>query len=201
MRHSDPFSTQLRTWRKAVGLKQDALAYMLGVTQGAVSHWETGQDRPSRSLMLRLQEMMAVSGEGRLRVDAFAISRMQTLQASFDLDGVRLIGGSAGVHAAWPQFADIQGKFLQDLLVDEAAQLMHDDDFVRSVRRGEVALVSAVSSKQLSVSMDNIFLHRWIATFRNYGTRMIINMTYEACQPDASVGVEQVLLLDELGDI
>ena len=143
--------------------------------------------------------MMAASGEGRLQVDNFAISRLQALQASFDLDGIKLIGVSAGVHAAWPQFADIRGKFLQDLLVGEAAQLMHNHEFVRSIRRGEVALVSAVSTKQLSLKFDNIFLHRWVATFQNYGTRMIINMRYEPCKPKAKVGVEQVVLLDELG--
>ena len=195
-----PFSQELRAWRSAIGLKQEALAHLLGVTQAAVSRWETGVDVPSRPLLLRLRDMMCASGDARLMVDNFATSRLGSLQASYDLDGVRLISNSQGMQTLWPRLSSLSDVCLNDCLVDEAAELMHDTEFVRLVRRGEVALVSAVSVKQLSLGFDGTFKHRWFATFRSYGPRMIINMTYEACAADANLGVERVFRLDELID-
>ena len=98
-----PFSKELRAWRTVIGLKQEALAYLLGVTQAAVSRWETGVDVPSRALMLRLRDMMCTSGDARLKVDSFAISQLGSLQASYDLDGVRLISNSQGMQNLWPR--------------------------------------------------------------------------------------------------
>ena len=194
------FSAELRVWRKAVGLKQEALAYLLGVTQPAVSRWEAGLDVPSRALMMRLRDMMCVSGEYRSKVDSFALAQQGSLQASFDLDGVKLLATSRGVQRAWPRFAALSGLRLMDHLADEAGALMHDDAFVRQVRRGEVALVSAVSERQLSLDMGSAARHRWLATFRTYGSRMVINMTYEPCEAEAALGLERVVHLDDLID-
>lgn len=195
---SYPFSAELRGWRKAVGLKQEALAYLLGVTQPAVSRWEAGLDVPCRPVMMRLRDMMCVSGEDRGKVDGFAVAQQGALQASFDLDGVKLLAASRGVQRAWPGFTALSGLRLMDHLVDEAAALMHDDEFVRGVRRGEVALVSAVSVRHLGLDLDGAARHRWLATFRTYGTRMVINMTYEPCEAEAASGIERVVRLDEL---
>ncbi len=197
---SYPFSAKLRAWRKAVGLKQDALAYLLGVTQPAVSRWEAGHDLPSRHLMMRLRDMMCVSGEDRRKVDGFAVTQQGSLQASFDLDGIKLLETSRGVQRAWPRLVALSGHRLMDHLVDEAGALMHDDDFVRQVRRGEVALVSAVSVRQLSLDIDSAARHRWLATFRSYGSQMVINMTYEPCEAEAALGVEKIVRIDALVD-
>ncbi len=193
-----PFSAELRGWRKAIGLKQDALAYLLGVSQPAVSRWEAGLDLPSRPLMLRLRDMMCASGEARRKVDAFVLSQQVALRADFDLDGVRLLSASRGLQRAWPQFAALSDLRLMDRLIGEAGALMHDDDFVRLVRRGEVALVTAVSDQHVSLDLDRPFRHRWLAAFRSYGTRMVVTMTYEPCEAEAALGIERIVRLDDL---
>lgn len=179
----------LRDWRKATGVKQETLAQMLGVSQAAVSHWENGRDIPHRRLMGRILDIMSGTSDERLYVDRIALKSQTSVRASFDLDGVKLVMASAGLQQAWPQFAQLTNVRLIDHLVDEASEFLHDNDFVRSVRRGEVAIVSAVSDQHIDLDVDSRFLHRWIAVFRSYGPRVLIDMTYEPCGAHEQKGV------------
>ena len=193
-----PFPTDLKTWRKAVGLKQDALAHLLGVTQPAISRWESGLDHPSVALQLRLRDMMCPSGNARLKIDDFVLRQKSALEALFDLDGVKLLSTSQGMQRAWPRFSSLPDLRLIDHLIGEAAILLHDDDFVREIKRGEIALISAVSDSHVSLPLVSSFRHRWHATFDSYGPRMMVKMGYEPCAPDATLGIENVVRLEDV---
>lgn len=197
MQASD-FGKVLRDWRKAAVIKQDSLAAMLGVSQSAVSAWETGRDTPGRRIVGRLLDMMSPAAADRFRLDKAVLCHQSAVRAAFDLDGVRLVMASRGMMAAWPQFSTLGGVRLADRLVDEAATLIHDDAFVRSLRRGEVAMVSAVSERHVALEMDARFTHRWVAVFRSYGQKMLVDMTYEPCAASQPLGVEQVTHFDSL---
>lgn len=185
-------------WRKASGIKQSALAETLGVTQTAVSNWETGKDRPGKRLLLRLIDAMSASSQQRLEIDRLALQTSPAVRASFDLDGVRLIAASRGLRAAWPTFADLRNKRLSDHLVEEASLFLHDADFVKSAKRGEVAVITAVSTRHVDLDLDSSFPHRWTAVFRAYGTAMHVDMTYEPCAAETKKGVELAVMFDDL---
>ena len=189
----------LRDWRKAKGVKQESLAAMLGVSQSAISHWETGQDAPDRRVMGRIVDIISATGDGRLAVEKLVVAQQGAIRASFDLDGVKLVMASKGLIGAWPTFSTLVDTRLIDRLVDEAGQFLHDDAFVRSVRRGEVAMVSAVSDKHIDLDLDRGFRHRWIAVFRGYGQKMLVDMTYETCDANCPRGIESVTHYDSLG--
>lgn len=191
----------LPAWRKASGIKQAVLAETLGVTQTVISNWETGKDKPGRRLMLRLIDAMSSTSCQRLNIDRLAIKTSSSVRAAFDLDGVRLVTTSEGLRKAWPSFAKLGTARLHDHLVDEASLFLHDVDFVKSARRGEVAVITAVSNRHVDLEMDTPFLHRWTAVFRAYGTAMHIDMTYEPCAPDAKKGVEQAVMFDDLASV
>lgn len=188
----------LKDWRKSSGVKQDTLAAMLGVSQSAVSSWETGRDEPSRRLMGRILDIMSPTARDRLQLDNLALSTQGAVRASFDLDGIKLVTASRGLTAAWPDFAKLTQSRLVERLVDEAGTMLHDDDFVRSIRRGEIALVAGVSDRHIDLNMDQRFRHRWVAVFRTYGQKMLIDMTYEGCGPSTKKGVEGVTHYDSL---
>lgn len=188
----------LRDWRKATGVKQETLAQMLGVSQAAVSYWENGRDIPHRRLVGRILDIMSGTADERLHVDRIALQSQTSVRASFDLDGVRLVMASAGLAQAWPEFSQLTNVRLIERLVDEASEFLHDDDFVRSVRRGEVAIVSAVSDQHVKLDVDSRFLHRWVAVFRSYGPKMLVDMTYEPCAPTIRKGVETVTHYDSV---
>lgn len=188
----------IKTWRKAACVKQDALAFMLGVSQSAVSSWETGRDVPNRRLVGRMLDIMSPCATDRLELDRMTLQKQGLVRASFDLDGVRLVMASRGLAEAWPDFSRLTDMRLVDRLVGEARELLHDDDFVRLVRRGEVALISAVSDRHVELPMDSSFRHRWTAVFRSYGTRMLVDMTYEPCEQDHPKGIETVTHYDAL---
>lgn len=54
-----PLADFLRTWRIACNMTQTGLATRLGVTQGAINNYETGQSVPPT---LRLAELSRVLG-------------------------------------------------------------------------------------------------------------------------------------------
>lgn len=188
----------LPKWRKASRIKQQTLAEMLGVSQATISNWETGKDVPGKRLMLRLVDAMSASAPQRFEADRIAIANARTPRAAFDLDGVRLVVASKGMHEAWPSFSKLTNTRLIERLVDEASLFLHDNDFVKSARRGEVAIVTAVSKRHVELDVDSEFLHRWSAVFRSYGAGMHVDMTYDLCAPSDRQGVESVLFYDDL---
>lgn len=190
----------LPRWRKASCLKQGALAELLGVSQAVISNWETGKDVPTKRISLRLLDAMSASSRDRFALDRLAMASSRTVRASFDLDGVRLLMISRGLTAAWPTFSTRVNARLADHLVDEASLFLHDDSFVKSVKRGEVAMISAVSDQHVSLDIDARFRHRWTAVFRSYGTRSMIEMTYDPCDPGAEKGIENVLYFDDIAE-
>ncbi len=174
------------------------MAEILGVSQSAVSQWENGRDIPHRRLVGRIVDMMTATHDARLSVDNLAIRQQSAIRASFDLDGVKLVTASKGLIAAWPEFAKLVDMRLADRLVGEASHFMHDSEFVRSARRGDVAMISAVSDRHVRMDGDSAFRHRWIAVFRSYGTRMLVDMTYEVCDPLSETGVQNVTYFDSI---
>jgi transcriptional regulator with XRE-family HTH domain len=188
----------LPQWRKASCMKQKTLADMLGVSQATISNWENGKDVPGKRLTLRLADAMSASSSHRFEADRVAIANAQNPRAAFDLDGVRLVVASRGMHAAWPSFSKLTNIRLIESLVDEASLFLHDNNFVKSARRGEVAIVTAVSKRHVEIDVDNAFLHRWSAVFRSYGAGMHVDMTYDVCAPSDKRGVESVVFYDDL---
>jgi transcriptional regulator with XRE-family HTH domain len=57
---ASPFGTRLRQWRQQRGLSQLSLAGQVGSTGRHISFLETGRSRPSRQMVLRLADALAV---------------------------------------------------------------------------------------------------------------------------------------------
>lgn len=55
------FAVKLRDMRRAQGLTQTDLAEELGVSDGAVSHWEVGRERPSKKNLIKTADFFGVS--------------------------------------------------------------------------------------------------------------------------------------------
>lgn len=55
------FGARLAERRNELGLSQDDLAAKVGVTQGAISHFETGIRYPSLETLVRLQEELRIT--------------------------------------------------------------------------------------------------------------------------------------------
>ena len=88
--------SQIREFRRRAGLKQQALAEMLGCDQTAISHWERGVDRPSLAFQRRLLEMIARDQRAMEDLRLFAaVERSPGVQALLDNDLAILAGSSA----------------------------------------------------------------------------------------------------------
>jgi transcriptional regulator with XRE-family HTH domain len=88
------WSDAIRRLRRRAGLKQQALAQLLGCDQTTVSHWERGVDRPSLAFQRRLLEMIAEEEHSieDLRI-FYAVDRSVGNQVLFDTD-LRVLAAS-----------------------------------------------------------------------------------------------------------
>ena len=57
---ASPFGARLRQWRRQRGLSQLSLAGQVGSTGRHISFLETGRSRPSRQMVLRLADTLAM---------------------------------------------------------------------------------------------------------------------------------------------
>ena len=97
----------IRKFRRRLGLKQRALAEMLGCDQTAFSHWERGVDRPSLAFQRRLLEMIARDQRAMEDLRLFAaVKRSPGVQALLDHD-LRILAGSS---AFWDFYVHLNDK-------------------------------------------------------------------------------------------
>jgi transcriptional regulator with XRE-family HTH domain len=50
---------KIESLRKAAGLSQEDLANLVGVTQGAVSQWESGESFPRAKLLIQISKILS----------------------------------------------------------------------------------------------------------------------------------------------
>lgn len=101
-------------WRSAIGklcrrtgLKQQALAEILGCDQTTVSHWERGVDKPSLAFQRRLLAMIARDQRSLEDLRLFtAVERSPGVQTLLDND-LRILAGSS---AFWDIFRHLNDK-------------------------------------------------------------------------------------------
>ncbi len=189
--------SKLRSWRKSNLVKQQVIASRLGVSQTAVSRWENGLEIPSPTIMGQLRTIMAKSLQDDFLVDRLFIERQSSIRALFDIDGARLLCSSAGFQSLWPQFALFHGRMMMNALVDESRELYLDADFLKSAIRGEVLVVSGISDSHTDIEVDQAHRHRWITAYRNIGSRRVIDMSFEACDPTALKGIHEICRVDD----
>ena len=97
----------IRKFRRRAGLKQQALAELLGCDQTAISHWERGVDKPSLAFQRRLLEMIARDQRAMEDLRLFtAVERSPGVQALLDND-LRILAGS---NAFWDIFRHLNDK-------------------------------------------------------------------------------------------
>jgi transcriptional regulator with XRE-family HTH domain len=195
---SPSFASDLRVWRRLNCIKQEALGAALGVTQPAVSRWERGLDEPSPEVLRRLRDLMAQSQRDELAIERAFLGRQASMRAFFDLDGLRLLGMSAGLRGHWPHMMRLVDRRLADHLVGDVGRLFADNTLAAEAQAGSIVLISGVADKHLRFENRNAFRHRWYARIRRYGPRLISDMHYEPCAPDAPLGLESILRLDDI---
>lgn len=189
---------KLKAWRRQNGIKQIALAEMLGVSQTAVSFWENGRDKPAPAVMARIKDLMAGSIRNEVMLEKAFTQRQPGLMAVFDFDGTRLLAPSKGFRALWPQVAELEGQFMADHLVDEARTLIFDDDLSYAIASGSLGMVGGVSMRQTDLAFDPVVQHRWHICFRRYGHMTLMSMSYEPCDGDEQAGITDIIHLDDL---
>lgn len=191
---------QLRYWRSVNGIKQQALAEMLGISQSSVSRWERGIEQPSVAMSKKLRDVVYGGMKSELARQRAITERQPVLAALVDLDGMRLLATSYAFKEAWPEAAGAEGKVFADDLAELTRDLFNDDGFMQAVRHNEIAMVTGISNRHVEGFGENGFRHHWASVYRKVGTKHYAEMSFQACEPDEELGLRHVLRIDEIGE-
>lgn len=190
------FANNLKTWRKSNLLSQKELAAKLGVSQQAVSIWETGDDFPSKEVFSRIVDMMSYSEE--LNIDRVFIKNQDTIRALIDTDGARLVGYSKGFEALWADFCQLYDVPLEDKIINELQMIISSGENKRQILKGQLIIASGISLKHIDVELGAVVKHKWHVCFRRYGARIIGDMIFEPCTDNEKTGIGSLIRKDEI---
>jgi transcriptional regulator with XRE-family HTH domain len=186
---------EIRHWRAANRIKQDALAEMLGVSRVAVSKWESGQCRPSKTTALRLADVMGGLHVGAVAREIAMLAPLGQVKALVRGRSLRLSGLSAGFRALWPETGALLGKETRPFLINEAAAYAGSSNFLSDALRGDVLMVTAVSNRLMDAGEDVPVTDRirWHAIARKIEGELFHEIIYEPCAAATPTGFEAVL--------
>ena len=170
----------------------------MGVTQSAVSRWERGLDEPSPEVFGRLRNLIDKHSAGRFDIEQRVLERMPGLRALLDWDGMTMLAMTRDFSAIWPHMGGTKSLRLGDHLADISCDLFNDSAFSQSIKNGEIALIEGISDRHL-IGSHPAFRHYWAAVYRRIGTRHCVEISYQACELDAELGLRHVLRVDEIG--
>lgn len=188
-------ASSLRKWRRLNGMKQEALASRLGVSQSAVSFWENGREKPSAGNIRKLKALMAHTARDELAIERLFIKRQMGIRVLCDFDGIELLESSAGFKSLWPETADLENRSAADHLVQEARDFLLDADRAQSIRNGEIGLASGVSDRITDLNLDSVVKCQWHLCFRQYGYRTLLDVVFEPCGADIATGITDIQYL------
>ncbi len=189
---------KLRAWRRANGIKQDAMAATLGVSQATVSRWESERDSPSIEISRRITDLMATQVRDELAIESCFVGSLSSIQAIFEIDGIRFQAASHGCRRIWPRFSRLIGRSFEARMVGESRIILDDAQTRRGVLAGDVAMIVGVSTRHLDLEADAPFKHRWISRFWFHGHRVFATLAYEPCAAETPTGIEQILRLEDI---
>lgn len=189
---------RIRRWRRANGVKQTAFAATLNVSQAAVSRWENGIDCPSPAVLSKIKDLIARGNQDELLTERRFIERLSSAEAIFALDGISLEATSAGLRRLWPEFSRLIGSRIADRMIAETRIILDDTNLRKDILRGDVTILSGITTRHTDIELDTAAKHRWISRVRVDGARAYTRMVFEPCDPDLPQGIEDIFRPDDV---
>jgi len=190
-------------WRAVNRVKQESLASALGVSRVAVSKWETGKSRPSRTMALRLCDVMRSLHHDQIGREIAIMAPIGQVKALARGSSAEFVAVSAGFRMLWPDMLPYLNTRLRKHLVNEAALYFADTGLQQEARSRELLMISAVSNHLLDLGspVQADIRVRWHAIPRQMDGELVHEVIYEACDPATPIGFERTLRLSDMLEI
>jgi transcriptional regulator with XRE-family HTH domain len=190
----------IKHWRSLNRIKQEALASMLGVSHVAVSKWENGHSQPSKTMAMRLAEVMNATHQGRLAAEIAFTAPQQQMKVLTRGRHMQLVGISSGFLCAYPEFDGFRGLEMRPFMMNEAEHYCERSDLLKEACRGDILMLTGVSNRVVRVGSDapEHFRLRWHTIVRHIDGEVIHEVIFEPCATDTATGFETVLRRDDI---
>jgi DNA-binding XRE family transcriptional regulator len=192
--------TDITRWRAANRVKQETLAIALGVSRVAISKWENGQCRPSKTMAFRLCDIMRRLHHDELGREVAFLAPLGQAKVLVRGTSLELVGLSAGFRSLWPDMVPYLNVKLRKYLVNEAATYCADNGLLQEARSGDLLMVSGVSHRLLDLGLpvQPEQRVRWHAIARRMDGELVHEVVYEDCAPSTPIGLERTLRLSDI---
>ena len=150
------------------------------------------------AVLRKITDLIANGIRDDLAIDRRFIERLSSIEAIFDLDGIRLEATSAGLKRLWPEFSLLSGQAIAHRMIGESRIVVDHSSLRTDIMRGDVAIVAGITTRHTDLELDTAAKHRWISRIRVHGSRAYTKMIYEPCDPDLPLGIEDVFHLDDV---
>lgn len=128
----------VRLHRLRLGLSQQALSDMLGVSQRTVSRWERGEDNPSLTQQRALRDIGWEPPGSILTTLAATVTHCPAPRALSRTQKLRLMAVSRPARAKRPSIVDSLGEDLAPRAEGVLAELLDDRPLQRAIARREI---------------------------------------------------------------
>jgi DNA-binding XRE family transcriptional regulator len=186
MSNHNPWPTLLREYRKRQGLKQEALAYLLGVHQSSVSRWESGGDVPSIGQQKRLRDML----RQELAVDPVVTLLRHSSQPMSLVRPVRSMPryamvspGTARLHGTTPE--QMQHMVATTVWTATGSHYRDLAEASRGVAMGEFAHASLRAGFVTAEGKRGIYIGDWVPANLNGERMLLTSFRFMALADDA----------------
>lgn len=190
----------IKRWRSLNRIKQEALASMLGVSHVAVSKWENGHSQPSRTMAMRLAEVMNATHQGRLAAEIAFTAPLQQMKVLTRGRHMQLLGISSGFLRTYPEFEDFRGMEMRPFMMNESEHYCEGSDLLKEACSGDILMLTGVSNRVVRVGSDvpEDFRLRWHTIVRHIDGEVIHEVIFEPCAAGTVTGFESVLRRDDI---
>ncbi len=150
------------------------------------------------AVLHKITDLIADGIRDELATERRFIERLSSAEAIFDLDGIRLEATSAGLKRLWPEFSRLVGLRIADRLIAETRIILDDTSLRRDILRGEVTIVSGITTRHTDIELDHVARHRWMSRICIDGPRAYARMVFEPCDPDLPDGIADIFRPDDV---
>ena len=186
-------------------MSQADLAAQLGVTQSIVSRWEMGREPISAGLLERLIGMVSgKTAQPQLWKESALLKDTSIGRALFDADGLRYLAGSQGFRDMFPlthgghTVEILNRKNILDKLVGEMADILQDDEIRCQLHHRQLISMSCVTDRSTCFELEHGIRYRMQGVPRIMDGRVIVDVTYNACDISASLGLDGLITVDDV---
>jgi len=186
--------------RARLGLTQESLASLIGVSQRTISRWERGQDKPSMAHQCHLRDLGWQPSIMLLENLKLSVIHCPAPRALSKTPNLLLLAVSKQAIKKRPSIVDWIGRDLKPIACGVLVEIMEDKTLIQGIRKGEISCVRSITKSVLKTKEHKkIGKFETLTSYFMYEGAIYSDAISQPAAIDAKCGY-QAIAMDEMID-